>query len=366
MPRAMLLLSLLLAISPAAQSQIVIRMNEVPSLPGTEFRYYAQTGDSFLVNVGNPGGPQVWDFTQGDTSATATDLYLDPAVSPPQYDRANVVIQTSQLNLFGLSEPGILYCGLVPRGFYLGAATTLYQGATLALNFNPYLNQYPLPLRLGAAWNNTVNVDQVYTVSGSEYRLVLTSTLNHTVDAWGTVLAPLGNYPALRVRTNVTFNMTLYIRLLFVWIPIAQQSGASVNYDWRAENVGTVLNVTTTHPDPGMVWATKLSRLMDSTVMTVASLPQTRAGLAPPDLMVNYPNPFNARTIISFSLAKPEEVRLSIYDLMGREVAILAEGLQEAGEHEVAWEPFHLSSGLYVAALRVGGRTSHHPIIYLK
>ncbi|RJP76923.1 MAG: T9SS C-terminal target domain-containing protein [Candidatus Zixiibacteriota bacterium] len=368
MQRFITVLSLLLVTALGAQGQIVITLDEVPSAPGTEFRYYAQAGDSFQVNIGNPGGPQVWDFSQGDTASIVSDLYLDPAQSPPQYSRANVVIQTSQLNLFGISEPGLLYNRLAPRGFILGAATTSYQGTALAINFMPYVTQYPLPLVMGTPWTNTVAIDQVFNVSGSEYRLVLNATLNHQVDAWGTVHVPLGSYDALRMRTNVTYNMTLYIRIFFVWVPISQQSGNSFNYDWRAENVGSVLNVNSNQPDPGVIWATKLSRLMGSTPAEAASPAPASAVSLPqqPDLLENYPNPFNAQTTLAFTLSQAQNVDLRVFDMLGRPVAVLAQGVLEAGEHRLAWAPEQLAGGVYVARLATGGQVSHHLMVYLK
>jgi hypothetical protein len=70
----------------------------------------------------------------------------------------------------------------------------------------------------------------------------------------------------------------------------------------------------------------------------------------------NYPNPFNPSTTIRFSLPRPGHVQLAIFDLLGREVAVLAEGKQSAGSHEVRWEGVDARhapapSGVYVYRL---------------
>ncbi|MCI0511828.1 T9SS type A sorting domain-containing protein [candidate division KSB1 bacterium] len=74
-------------------------------------------------------------------------------------------------------------------------------------------------------------------------------------------------------------------------------------------------------------------------------------------LAQNYPNPFNALTCIAYTLQYPAHVRLSIYDLLGRNVALLVNDDQPAGPHQVTWKAHGLSSGLYYYRLEVGGQT---------
>lgn len=72
-------------------------------------------------------------------------------------------------------------------------------------------------------------------------------------------------------------------------------------------------------------------------------------------LMQNYPNPFNPETTIPFALPVRSNVKLSVYDLLGREVATLAEGSFEAGTHTVSWDASNLSSGVYFYRLDAQG-----------
>lgn len=90
---------------------------------------------------------------------------------------------------------------------------------------------------------------------------------------------------------------------------------------------------------------------------------------APRDVTLegNYPNPFGAttggQTTIRYALPQPSEVRLVVYDMLGREVARLVDGEQAAGGQEVVWEALGLASGMYVARLTVdgvSGRTVRH------
>lgn len=65
-------------------------------------------------------------------------------------------------------------------------------------------------------------------------------------------------------------------------------------------------------------------------------------------LRQNYPNPFNPETFIEFELAKRGRVRLTVYDVLGREVTVLIDGEDfEAGHHKVRFDAEGLSSGVY-------------------
>lgn len=65
------------------------------------------------------------------------------------------------------------------------------------------------------------------------------------------------------------------------------------------------------------------------------------------NLLQNYPNPFNPVTQISYQLPVNGYVKLSVYDMMGREVAVLADGIQKAGYYNVDFNGSSLSSGVY-------------------
>jgi hypothetical protein len=68
----------------------------------------------------------------------------------------------------------------------------------------------------------------------------------------------------------------------------------------------------------------------------------------------NYPNPFNGRTTFRYSLARPGNAALRIYNLMGQEVATVAKGVQAAGVHTVNYDLKDLPSGVYVYRIESG------------
>jgi len=68
----------------------------------------------------------------------------------------------------------------------------------------------------------------------------------------------------------------------------------------------------------------------------------------------NYPNPFNPTTVVSCQLPVASEVKLTVYDIAGREVATLANGRYPAGRYEFTFDARGLASGTYLARLTAG------------
>jgi Secretion system C-terminal sorting domain len=69
-------------------------------------------------------------------------------------------------------------------------------------------------------------------------------------------------------------------------------------------------------------------------------------------LQQNYPNPFNPTTKIGYELRKGSKISLEVFDILGRYVATLAEGYQEAGNYIVTFDAPNLSSGVYIYQLK--------------
>lgn len=68
----------------------------------------------------------------------------------------------------------------------------------------------------------------------------------------------------------------------------------------------------------------------------------------------NYPNPFNPTTTIRFSIPRSAITKLSIIDLLGREVAVLVNEKKEAGRYSLRWDASKMASGVYFYALSAG------------
>ncbi|MDM7924875.1 MAG: sugar-binding protein [bacterium] len=83
-------------------------------------------------------------------------------------------------------------------------------------------------------------------------------------------------------------------------------------------------------------------------------------------LQQNYPNPFNPTTTISYAVPKASDIRLTVYDMKGREVAVLAEGRKAAGFYTVEFDGKNLASGVYFYRLKAGSTVLKQKMVMLK
>ncbi len=79
-----------------------------------------------------------------------------------------------------------------------------------------------------------------------------------------------------------------------------------------------------------------------------------------------YPNPFNAQTVIPFTLPQAADVRLAVYDLSGRLIAELVNGRVNAGVHEITYNAENVSTGVYIYKLEAGSETANRKIVLIK
>ncbi|MCX6639529.1 MAG: right-handed parallel beta-helix repeat-containing protein [bacterium] len=74
-------------------------------------------------------------------------------------------------------------------------------------------------------------------------------------------------------------------------------------------------------------------------------------------LLQNYPNPFNPETVISYTLPDAMQVRLTIFDISGRLISELSNGMQDVGLHKITWSGRRLTAGTYICRLEAGAQT---------
>lgn len=80
----------------------------------------------------------------------------------------------------------------------------------------------------------------------------------------------------------------------------------------------------------------------------------------------NYPNPFNPSTTIPFTITARSFVTLKVYDILGREVAFLVNGIADAGEHFVEWNAAGAPSGVYFCRLTAGNVSLSKKLVLTK
>jgi plastocyanin len=123
--------------------------------------------------------------------------------------------------------------------------------------------------------------------------------------------------------------------------------------------IGTHYYVCEPHVSSGMKGTITVNQTTDVEV-TNSRIPEMFA------LEQNYPNPFNPSTVIRYDIPTNAIVKISIYDMLGREVATLVNGNQMAGHYNVTFNAKNLPSGVYLYSLHAGDRTFVQKMLLLK
>lgn len=138
-----------------------------------------------------------------------------------------------------------------------------------------------------------------------------------------------------------------------VWIDITGQLPPEVGFQSLVEMGDTVLAGTACNS----VWSGRLD--------PVAGVPDEMPRADAIELEAA-PNPLRADGIVRFTLAEPAHVRLSLISSLGEEVALLREGRESAGTHEIPLDVQELAAGLYHLRIVSGGRVSAVPVVKLR
>ena len=123
-------------------------------------------------------------------------------------------------------------------------------------------------------------------------------------------------------------------------------SMVSVQCGWAGSSTGDILKYTSPHPI-GII--NKQNQKPES-----FSLSQ------------NYPNPFNPTTNVKYQIAKSGNVKIIVYDFLGKEVTVLVNEYKPAGYYEVEFNASNLASGLYFYELKSGTFSETRKMILMK
>jgi len=222
-----------------------------------------------------------------------------------------------------------------------------------------------MPLTYGSAGTSN-SVDTLTAVEGFVSLVKVTS--ENTVDAWGTVKLPSGDFQSLRLKElSVEIAETS-----FNGVPVFSDTSHSISYTWIAKNVLTLVSIGAPEnvTDPNFTEAATFIWSTDNNINTIEGLSDHSV---PGDFILeqNYPNPFNMSTRIRFSLPLNTDVRLIVYNILGQRVATLADGNFARGRHVITWDGHNtrgnsLSSGIYIYRLTAGGFVSSRKMVLVK
>ncbi len=167
------------------------------------------------------------------------------------------------------------------------------------------------------------------------------------------------------------------------WIPLNWIGWRLVEWDLGSDQVGSWLgnqilegnlridSFQLTHSQEGT--SEGIIYFDNFQVVNKTLLETNEESILPTDFVLyqNYPNPFNPLTNISYFLLKSTEVNLSIFDMLGRHILQLDQGIKQPGKHVVIWRGRnkynnHVSSGVYFYVLTAGEFADRKRMIYLK
>jgi len=112
----------------------------------------------------------------------------------------------------------------------------------------------------------------------------------------------------------------------------------------------------------------RINREVNDIVLSLLR-PAAAAEALPPaefKLVSAYPNPFNSTVKIKYSIPQAGALKLAVYDLAGREVALLQSGSYQQGSHTALWQADGFAAGLYVCRLESNGQTQSTKLLLVK
>lgn len=132
-----------------------------------------------------------------------------------------------------------------------------------------------------------------------------------------------------------------------------------LEYHYYAKNIGLILN-TRTEP----IFDSHTDQLIESKIVSSAN--ENKGFPSSFSLEQNYPNPFNPSTTISFNIPAKSFVSLKVFDVMGKETAVLVFKELSAGHHSFNWNAADKPSGIYFYRIEAGSFNSTKKLTLIK
>jgi hypothetical protein len=335
--RAFLVTGFLLLLLFPAQGQITISKTDVANATAvgtTGTGYLTPFGTNPVVHIGPvSSAAQTWDFRSYSFDPFNTVEFIAPSAAPhlTSFPQTNVVLKQSD----DASPTNVFQYNRLTDTEYLCLGTGNDSDTNLVV-YNPPLPQLKIPMTLGTSWTYTG-------LPHSPYPGITTqNSCKYTVDAFGTLRLPVGDFQALRLRAEY---------LTDTRTSISSSLSKGLAYHFFTKNLDWVYVYADTN-DIGKqdVQTTGIGYQVSSNTNAVESRHTSEQSF---DLR-NYPNPFSRQTTISFQLAASGHVTLKIYDALGRPVRTLVDGRENFGSHSVSYDASQLPAGLYFYRLTCG------------
>jgi len=343
--------------SSLALSQISLTSSDAQSFfaPGKSWRYLENSTLSTTLNVGTASSSaQSWTLPVITYTDTVRMDNILPSATPYASKfllatHAQRGIQTSggstltYYQFFRLKTDSMFSVGNALRTQAAGKDTTEFTWQILL--------DMLLPFTYGTSFTSR---DSIPIAPGSY--IIQRST--NVCDAFGTLTMPGGTFQSIRKKQTI-ISQTFYGGVQF-------SSDTSVQFSFiTKEGYGADVTPKDKYPTESTIPITGLTYY--SIIVTPTGIADLGQSLpTEPFLAQNYPNPFNPATAISYQLPSVTFVTLKVYDMLGKEVATLVEGVQSAGNHMARFDGSAVRSGVYFCRLQAGSFNETKKLILVK
>ena len=355
-------LAVVALLQSSAFSQITLTTSDLPNFfgVGKSWLSYSKSDTTVTMNIGIASSvtPQSWTppvvvFTDSSRSDNVLPSSTPYAADFPgaAYAQTSTITQTGITIQFyqfiSLSNDSLINIGMAEHAY--GSI----KGTAIDTNIISYEKKFDvhLPIQLGGSTSSSSDTTSI----GGGFRQVVTTT--ETYDAFGTLNLPNGSFQALRSKTVETTNVYNGSTLT--------NSYSHYSYSWITRE-GHQLQVSAdTGSGSGSVTLTSVSVTYSTAtpVTAVKALSDVPARFA---LEQNYPNPFNPSTAIQFQITNRGAVRLTVFNVLGEEVATLVNETLEPGTYTARWNAASMPSGAYVYRLQAGNAVGTKKMLFLK
>ncbi len=310
-------------------------------------QYTAENAAGTTLAIGAPGtnvplSLDAYTFS----SMTIPQLYVDPTLTPNASDFPGAT-HAMVSNVQG--EEAYAYYRIANDGVYSLGVAAFVQGMPLLLKNVPEMPSIKFPLTRGASWS--YNGDPSIPFEG----FMMQTRNTTTVDASGTVTLGGQSLDYLR-RKTVTYSTT---KVEFGGTVLSEDVQMSVNYTYYTK-AGTFMDIdvdtlTADSPTP------TIEGIMITSIGGTTSADGAPAGANDFTLAGMYPNPVvtSGTGAITWSTSTPASVTLEAYDMTGRKVATVWQGMAAPGTHVTPFALGALDSGSYMLRATNGSTVRH-------
>ncbi|MEW5798414.1 MAG: T9SS type A sorting domain-containing protein [Bacteroidota bacterium] len=301
---------------------------QVYSLSGGFINAIWMLDETTGMAFGDPVGGKFVILKTTDAGQTWNRILTEPSANANEYGlERSLCIRDNTLIWFGTSSGRIIKS--TDLGVTWSASTTLLTNGVITVWFN----DNSVGLIAGVKSDQTAGLGKSID-SGKSWQIIPGNYRRVTGDGYKKFFGNQGGGSLIYQSPDTSFTWTFAFNAADIIRDINIRRINSENFGWAVGSTGTISRYLENIPTS--------AEKVTSKIVYDFSLSQ------------NFPNPFNPSTTISYDLPKSEFVTMKVYDMLGREVAVLLNEEKSAGSYTVEWNAHNAASGLYIARMRAG------------